>query len=366
MTNPPVDVQKLGQSIWLDNLSRSMIRSGELQRLIDADGVVGITTNPSIFEKAVSGGAEYDETISQWLDEENPEAIYEALALEDVAAAADILRPVYDRTDGLDGFVSLEVSPFIAHDTDATVRAARRLFAALDRPNVLIKIPATPAGIPAIEESIAAGVNVNVTLIFALSTYAQVAEAYIKGLERHAAQGAPMGRVASVASFFLSRIDTYVDRELPEGSPLRGKAAIASAKRAYAHFGRVFKSARFAALEREGARVQRLLWASTSTKNPAYPDLMYVEPLIGPDTVNTVPPQTLEAFKDHGTVALTLAEGLDEAEASMAALADAGVDMDAILQQLQDDGVEAFADSFRKLLDGVRARRDTLRAAQPA
>ncbi len=366
MANPPVDVQKLGQSIWMDNLSRDIIRSGELKRLIDEDGVVGITTNPSIFEKAISGSAIYDEAIARLLDKADPEAIYEALALEDVAAAADILRPVYDRTGGLDGYVSLEVSPFIAHDTEATVKAARRLFGALGRPNVLIKIPATPAGIPAIEESIASGVNVNITLIFALDNYAQVAEAYIKGLERRVAAGQPVDRIASVASFFLSRIDTYVDRELPEGSPLRGKAAIASAKRAYEHFQAVFEGERFAALREAGARVQRVLWASTSTKNPAYPDLHYVDPLIGPHTVNTMPPQTLVAFKDHGTVALTLAQDIDAAHHVMKRLAEAGVDMKKITQQLQDDGVEAFADAFRKLIDGVRARRDVLRTAQPA
>ncbi|GAB4448728.1 MAG: transaldolase [Anaerolineae bacterium] len=366
MTNAPVAVQEFGQSIWLDNLSRDIIRSGELQRLIDEDGVVGITTNPSIFEKAVSGGSGYDDTILRLLDEEDPHVIYEALALEDVAAAADILRPVYERTRGLDGYVSLEVSPFIAHDTEATVEEAQRLYKALGRPNVFIKIPATPEGIPAIEASIAAGVSVNVTLIFALQNYAEVAQAYIRGLERRKAAGEPVERIASVASFFLSRIDTYVDRELPEDSPLRGKAAIASARLAYAHFEATFRDARFRALEQAGARLQRVLWASTSTKNPAYPDLHYVEPLIGPHTVNTMPPHTLAAFKDHGTAALTLTQGLNEAHDLMQDLARAGVDLDAITAQLQADGVAAFADAFRKLLDGVRARRDALRAAQPA
>lgn len=366
MTNPPVDVQQFGQSIWYDNISRDLIRSGELQRLIDADGVVGVTSNPSIFEKAISHSDVYDATILRLLDEGDPEAVYEALALEDVAAAADLLRPVYERTGRLDGYVSLEVSPFIAHDTEATIQAASRLFHALNRPNVMIKIPATPAGLPAIEESIASGININVTLIFAIDNYAQVAEAYLKGLERRVKQGRPVDHIASVASFFVSRIDTYVDRELPDGSPLRGQAAVANAKLAYARFREIFESERFAPLRNAGARVQRVLWASTSTKNPAYSDLIYVEPLIGPYTVNTMPPQTLVAFKDHGKVALTITEGLDEAKDTMRRLAEAGVDMDRVTRQLQEDGVEAFASAFRALLDGVRARRDALRAAQPA
>lgn len=372
--NPPVDVQQYGQSIWYDNIRRSMIRNGELQRLIDEDGVLGVTSNPTIFQKAIGDSADYDADLEGLLGYE-PYTIFEHLAIEDIQTALDVFRPVYERTNGLDGYVSLEVSPLIANDTATTVSEAKRLFEALDRPNAMIKIPATEAGIPAIEEAIAAGININVTLIFSLQNYAAVAEAYIRGLERRKAAGHDVSKIASVASFFLSRIDTMVDRILDNNiraaqgrdlsrvalnNKLKGKAAIANAKLAYKHFHDVFYGERFKALRESGATVQRVLWASTGTKNPAYPDTMYVDQLIGPDTVNTVPPDTLKMFKDHGTVGPTLEEGLDEAEQTMDMLAEVGVDMEQITRQLQVDGVEAFSESFRSLLDQVDAKRNVL------
>lgn len=372
--NPPVDVQQFGQSIWYDNIRRSMITGGELQRMIDEDGVLGVTSNPSIFQKAIGDSPDYDTALEALLGYE-PYVIFEQLAIEDIQNALDLFRPVYERTGGRDGYVSLEVSPLIANDTETTVAEAKRLYEAVNRPNVMIKIPATDAGIPAIEEATAAGINVNVTLIFSLQNYRQVVEAYIRGLERRAAAGEDISHIASVASFFLSRIDTMVDRMLDNNiraaqgrdlsrvalnNKLKGKAAIANAKLAYKHFTEVFHGERFEKLREAGAAAQRVLWASTSTKNPAYPDTMYVDQLIGPDTVNTVPPETLKAFKDHGVVALTLTDGLGEAEQVMDMLAEVGVDMEQVTRQLQVDGVEAFAESFRNLLDQVDAKRNVL------
>ncbi len=377
------DLINLGQSIWLDYIRRSFITSGELQALIDR-GVRGVTSNPTILEKAIVGSTDYDEDLRRLVDEgKSVEEIYEALVLDDIRRAADLLRPIYEQTDGADGFVSLEVNPALAHDTEGTVAEARRLFAALDRPNVLIKVPATPAGVPAIETLIGEGINVNVTLIFSLAHYEAVAEAYIAGLEKLAASGGPstdsgrdVSKVASVASFFVSRIDTAVDRILEEtvrathASPLQGKIAIASAKVAYARFREIFSGPRWEKLAAQGARVQRPLWASTSTKNPLYPDTLYVDNLIGPDTVNTVPPATLQAFLNHGTVAPTLEAGLEEARAQLARLrsvapratAEPGVDLDAITQKLQDDGVAAFAKSFESLMASIAEKRDRLLA----
>lgn len=372
--NPPVDVQAFGQSIWYDMFSRRLIDSGELQRLLDEDGVLGMTSNPSIFQKAIGGSSDYDPAIATMLDLE-PYDIYERLAVEDIQRALDILRPIYDRTHRRDGYVSLEVSPLIAGDTESTVDEAKRLFKAVGRPNVMIKIPATPAGIPAIEEATAAGINVNITLIFSISNYLDVAEAYIRGLERLKEAGGDVSGVVSVASFFLSRIDVVVDQMLDNNikaalgrdvgrvsasNRLKGKAAIANAKVAFKHFLEIFDGERFAALRAAGAHNQRLLWASTGTKNPAYPDTMYLDSLIGRDTVNTVPPATLKAFKDHGTVAETLPEHIDEAERVMEQLAEIGVDLDKVTLQLQVDGVEAFSESFRDLLDQVDAKRNVL------
>jgi transaldolase len=354
------DLARLGQSVWYDNIRRAIIESGELQQLLD-DGVIGITSNPSIFEKAIAGSADYDEAIHALaVQGKMTETIYETVAMEDIARAADMLRSVYDATDGVDGYVSLEVSPTLAHDTAGTLADARRLFAALGRPNIMIKVPATPAGIPAIRQLISEGINVNVTLIFSLESYEAVMEAYIAGLEANTADD--LSRVASVASFFVSRVDAAVDALLAANgnTALQGKIAIANAKAAYKRFQEVFAGPRWAALVEKGARVQRPLWASTSTKNPAYPDTMYVDELIGPHTVNTMPPATLVAFNDHGTVAETLTAGLDEALAQLNQLAQVGVDLDAVTQQLQDDGVAAFAKSFESLLASVAQKKEAL------
>jgi transaldolase / glucose-6-phosphate isomerase len=372
--NPPVDVQQYGQSIWYDNIRRSLIRSGELKRMTEEDGVLGVTSNPTIFQKAIGDSPDYDSAMEHLL-ELDPYQIYERLAIEDIQNALDILRAVYDRTHGRDGFVSLEVSPLIANDTASTVSEAKRLYAAVNRPNTMIKIPATEAGIPAIEEVIAAGINVNVTLIFSIKNYEQVMEAYIRGLERRHQDGQSVTGIQSVASFFVSRIDAVVDRLLDNNilaaqgrdiervtlnNKLKGKAAIANAKLAYKRFRQIFDGERFAALRAAGAPVQRPLWASTGVKNPAYSDTMYIDSLIGADTVNTVPPDTLKAFKDHGTAAHTLNEGWDEAQDVMDMLAEVGVDLDQITQQLQTDGVESFSESFRSLLEQVDAKRNVL------
>jgi transaldolase/glucose-6-phosphate isomerase len=358
------ELAELGQSIWYDNIRRGLLDDGGLAALVEA-GVVGVTSNPSIFEKAIAGSTDYDEALGELAPTGMPVAgLYEALALEDIQRAADILRPVYDRTGGVDGYVSLEVSPSLAHDTAGTIAEARRLYAALDRPNVLIKVPATPAGIPAIEALIGEGVNVNVTLMFSLDHYDVVSEAYISGLERLAAAGRDLSKAASVASFFVSRVDGLVDRALEQAGnqDLQGKIAVANTKLAYARFREVFRGERWERLAAQGARVQRPLWASTSTKNPRYSDTLYVDTLIGPDTVNTVPPATLDAFLDHGTVALTLEADLEEARDQLARLAALGIDLDAITEQLQDDGVVAFADAFDSLLAGIAAKREQLRA----
>ncbi len=365
----------LGQAIWLDYIRRSLLTSGELQALVD-EGLRGMTSNPTIFDKAIAGSDDYDEDLHCLVaGGASVDDIYEALALEDIREAADILRPVFDRTGGLDGYVSLEVSPRLAHDTGGTVAEARRLFAALGRPNVMIKVPATAAGLPAIEMLIGDGLNINVTLIFALDQYRSVIEAYLAGLERRAAAGGDLSSVASVASFFVSRIDTAVDRQLDDLiasgqdhlQSLKGKAAVASAKVAYALFREIFGDpstrGRWQRLADQGARVQRPLWASTSTKNPAYPDTMYVDPLIGPDTVNTLPPATLDAFRDHGTVARTIEVSVEGARQHLARLAEVGVDLDAVCRQLLDDGVASFADSFESLLATIAAKRERLLAS---
>jgi len=356
------DLTQLGQSIWYDNIRRALINSGELQALLD-DGVMGVTSNPSIFEKAIAGSADYDEAIKALAGSaQSDEQIYESLALEDIRRTADLLRPIYEATNGVDGYVSLEVSPMLAHDTTGTIADARRLFTALDRPNVMIKVPATPAGIPAIETLISEGINVNVTLIFSLAHYEVVAEAYMTGLEKRALSGGDISRVASVASFFISRVDTAVDNALADMSNtgLQGKIGIANAKVAYGRFRQLFSGTRWAALAEKGAQVQRPLWASTGTKSPTHPDTLYIDQLIGPDTVNTVPPATLTAFRDHGTVAALLGENLDEAQTQLAQLAELGIDLDAITQKLQDDGVAAFAKSFAALIARVADKRQKL------
>ena len=358
------ELANLGQAIWLDYIRRTFITSGDLQALVD-DGLRGVTSNPSIFEKAIAGSSDYDQALHRLVDEgRSVEEIYEALTLDDIRQAADVLRPVYDATDGRDGYVSLEVSPTLAHDTAGTVEEARRLFKALDRPNVMIKVPATAEGIPAIERLIGAGINVNVTLMFSLDHYEAVSKAYLAGLEKLMAAGGDLSKVASVASFFISRVDRVVDPQLEKAgnTKLQGKIAVANAKLAYARFREVFSGPRWERLAGEGARVQRPLWASTSTKNPLYSDVLYVDHLIGPDTVNTVPPHTLNAFGDHGAVAVTVDKDVDGARAQVARLAELGIDLDAITQKLQDDGVAAFAKSFEALMASIAQKRERLLA----
>jgi transaldolase len=355
--------EQFGQSVWIDFISRDALDSGELARLVEG-GVVGLTSNPTIFEKAISSGKSYDADIAALASQGKPvKDAYEALAMADIASAADLLRPVYDRTDGLDGYVSLEVSPYLAHDTAGTIAEAKRLFADLGRPNVMIKVPGTPEGLPAIAELIGSGININVTLLFALDAYQAAALAYLDGLEDWAAKGGDVHRVASVASFFVSRLDTLVDKLLvghPREAELRGQAAVANAKLAYARFGGIFSGPRWQALATNGARVQRPLWASTSTKNPNYRDTIYVDDLIGPHTVNTMPPQTLEAFQDHGQLAQTVTGGVEEAQALLAALAGAGIDMDQVTQDLLRAGVASFSGSFDQLLDGLKGKMASL------
>ena len=356
------ELTKLGQSIWFDYIRRSFTESGALQDLIN-DGVRGVTSNPAIFEKAIAGSADYDDALQKYVkDDLSVDEIYEAIVLEDIAHAADLFLPVYKETNGLDGYVSLEVSPTLAYDTDGTIKDARRLFATLDRPNIMIKVPATPEGIPAIKTLIGEGINVNVTLMFNMQHYIDVAESYLQGLERYLADGGDLAKVASVASFFVSRVDTVVDRELEKkgNTELQGKIAIANAKVVYDKFLKIFSGPRWQKLADAGARVQRPLWASTGTKNPLYPDTLYVDQLIGEHTVNTIPPATLTAFRDHGTAAATLAQGMEEAKEQLARLHDLGIDLDGITEKLQKDGVASFADSFEKLMKAIAGKREQL------
>ncbi|GAB4479880.1 MAG: hypothetical protein Kow00124_26020 [Anaerolineae bacterium] len=356
------ELYALGQSLWYDNISRDLLQSGAIRAVID-EGITGLTSNPSIFQKAIKGGSAYDSQIAQLIKTtRDPKAIYEALAIADIRAAADMLRPVYDRTDHVDGYVSLEVSPLLASDTAGTLAEAERLWKAVDRPNLMIKIPATPEGIPAIEEALFRGLNVNVTLIFSLAMYEQVIEAYLRGLERRAEAGLPPTN-ASVASFFVSRVDTLVDKLLGDDDSLKGKAAVANARLAYQLFKRKFAGPRWEALAAQGARVQRPLWASTSTKNPAYPDTIYVDSLIGPHTINTAPPHTIEAFKDHGVVALTIEQDIDAAHQLMIDLAARGIDMTAVTDELLADGIAKFADPFNDLLAAIAGKVEQITAA---
>ncbi len=369
--NPLKQLAEQGQSIWLDYIRRDLITSGGLKRLVEEDGIRGVTSNPTIFDKAISGSTDYDDALRALLaaDPQAPVGkLYEPLAIEDIQMAADVLRPVYDATHGDDGYVSLEVSPHLARDTGGTIQEAKRLRAAVERPNIMIKVPATPAGIPAIEQLIADGINVNITLMFSMAHYEAVARAYVNGLERcaHPAE------VASVASFFVSRVDTLVDKELtakdtPEAKALLGKIAIANSKVVYRRFLEIFHGEGFVSLRQRGARVQRPLWASTGTKNPAYSDVLYVENLIGLETVNTLPPDTIDAFRDHGKVrGATVKEGLAEAEAVLARLPSAGVDLDAITEKLQQDGVASFAASFDQLMAALEKKRQTMSGAELA
>src|SRR5436190_4104790 len=360
-------LSELGQSVWIDFLSREMLQTGGLERLMRDDAVVGVTSNPTIFQKAISQGDLYDEQIRDCLDEhDEPKEIFWRLAETDIGNACDLLRPVWDGTGGKDGFVSIEVDPNLAGDTQATIAEARRLHEQIDKPNLYVKIPATKAGLPAIEEMIASGKNINVTLIFSLERYAEVAEAYIRGLERLAETGGDLSRVASVASFFVSRVDTEAGKRLDAGcghDELKGKLAVANAKLAYQRYKELFSGERWQTLAAKGASTQRCLWASTSTKNPEYSDVLYVDELIGPETVNTMPEETIQAFQDHGEVALTLEQGIDEAKRFFNQLAEVGIDYDDVTRVLEEEGVQKFADSFSELLDGIAAKRGELAAA---
>jgi transaldolase len=353
--NPLRRLAELGQSLWLDDIRRSWLRDGTLMRLIEEDGLAGLTSNPAIFAKSIAQGTEY-RAEAQSLARKGlaPGAIYETLALGDVRAAADLLRPVYEARGRTDGFVSLEVSPHLADDTDATLEEARRLWAAFDRPNAMIKVPGTRAGLPAIRTLIAEGVNVNVTLLFGLERYREVVDAFLSGLEQRVASGAPVDGVASVASFFVSRIDTLVDARLdamgtPEARKLRGEAAIASARCAYAIMQEWMAGERWRKLAQAGAHPQRLLWASTSTKDPAYPDTKYVEPLIGPNTINTMPRSTLDAYRDHGQPAVRVTDNLEGSRAILRALQELGIEPEAVSEQLEREGVRKFVEPFEEL-----------------
>ena len=366
--NALLALAEFGQSIWLDYTRRDLILSGELRRLIEEDGLRGMTSNPSIFEKAIVGSQNYEEDIrAMAFDGETPKMIYETLSQGDVQGAADEFRSVYDETDARDGYVSLEVNPHLAHDTKGTIVEARRLWRALKRPNVFIKVPATAEGLPAIQQLIGEGINVNITLLFGLPRYRQVAEAYIAGIEACLAQGKSVEHVASVASFFVSRIDTLVDPLLEKliaqggkaadvAKKVRGQVAIASAKMAYQVYKEIFQSERFQKLADRGARVQRLLWASTSTKNPEYNDLKYVESIIGSDTINTVTVETLDAYRDHGEPKASLEQDLEHAGWVLQRLPELGINIDQVTQQLEDEGVEKFNQSFDKLMDALRQK----------
>ena len=374
MINPLLQLKALGQSIWLDDIDREQLRSGLFGRLIDEDGLAGATGNPTIFEHSITHSSTYDEQMQHLLHGgKGSQEIYEALAIADVKMVADLLRPTYDRTGGQDGFVSIEVSPYLAHDTQATLGEVRRFWHTIDRPNLMVKIPATPAGIPAIRQALTEGININITLIFSIENYRQVVEAYLSALEERSVRGQDNSRIASVASFFVSRVDVLVDRlledkmksagasvEQSELKSLEGKAAIANARLAYQEFKRLFGGPRFETLEQRGARVQRPLWASTSTKNPAYRDVMYVEELIGPDTVNTMPLTTIENFRDHGHVRLSIEDHLLEAKTQLAALEEIGIHYNQVTQQLQEEGVQKFIDSFQKLFECIDKKRKML------
>jgi transaldolase len=356
-----------GQAVWFDTLSRDLIQSGELKRMMDEDAVTGVTSNPTIFQKALSSGDAYDEDLKKLLAEtDDPTEIFFSLALQDIRDAADVLRSAYDASKGVDGYVSMEVEPGIAYDTEKTFDQARWIAKEVDRPNLMVKIPATMPGLPAIEDCTAKGTSINITLIFSLDRYKAVVEAYLRGLERLVASGGDPSAVVSVASFFVSRVDSEADKRLDAvGHPeLQGRLAIDNAKLAYAHYLEVFNSDRWAYLEGKGATKQRCLWASTSTKNPEYRDVMYVEDLIGPETVNTMPLETIRAFQDHGEVrGDTVLEGVDEAHALLQKLAEAGVDYDDVTDTLEQEGVQKFCDSFELIVESIKAKRGSLAAA---
>jgi len=360
------EVAELGQSIWIDTLSREWLRTGELSRMMEDDAVTGVTSNPTIFQKAMAEGDWYDDQMRQvFADEDDLKETFLQLAITDIEEACDLFRSVWDGGDGKDGYISMEVDPNLAYDTAATIEEAARFHDWVERPNLYVKIPATAAGVPAIEEMVARGRNINVTLIFSLERHREVAEAYVRGLERFAEAGGYLSKVGSVASYFVSRVDTEADKRLDEaGHPeLKGKLAVANAKLAYQSYKEIFSGDRWNALVEKGATPQWCLWASTSVKNPEYRDVLYVEDLIGPGTVNTMPLETVEAFQDHGEVAVTLEDGIDAAKHVFEQVAEAGVDYDDVTDTLEREGVQKFIDSFTELLDGIESKRQQLIAA---
>ncbi|HLQ30996.1 MAG TPA: transaldolase [Ktedonobacteraceae bacterium] len=378
MTSPLFQLKAQGQSVWYDNIDRSQLVSGQFQRLLDEDGIVGVTANPTIFEKSISAGHAYDEQMNELIKEgKNTNDIYEALVIQDIRTVADKLRPIYEQAKGQDGFVSLEVSPDLAHDTEGSLSEARRFWKMVDRPNLMIKIPATPAGIPAIRRALTEGLNINITLIFSLQNYREVADAFISALEARLAEGKEISRIASVASFFVSRVDTLVDKLLDDKikvsldraeqqklKSLEGKAAIANARLVYQEFKKIFNSARFEAPKQHGAHEQRPLWASTSTKNPAYRDVLYAEELIGPKTVDTMPLETIQNFRDHGRVRYSIEDDIPGTHVVLDELEKIGIHYDQVTQQLQDEGVQKFADSFHKLFEGIAGKQKTIEQQQ--
>lgn len=374
-TNPVRKLQEINESVWLDNLSRNLIHSGELKRLIDEDGVTGVTSNPTIFQKAISGSKDYDASLRGLLEKgiRDEKELFLGLALEDVSRAAELFWPVYRRSGSMDGFISIEVSPDLAHDTEKTVAEARRLFSTIAKKNILVKVPGTKEGIPAIERLTSEGVNVNVTLLFSVKRYEEIAEAYIRGLEERNRQGEPIEEIVSVASFFVSRVDTLTDKLLEarqasatsEGERqkiqgLWGRTAVANAKVAYKKYREIFWGRRFQALPK--ARIQRILWGSTGTKNPQYSDVKYVDEMIGPDSINTLPDATLKAYIDHGKTQITIDQGLKEAEKFLGELKSIGVDIDRVTEELEKEGVKLFSDSFFSLLKEIAQKRDSFLA----
>ncbi len=380
MTNPLLQLKAHGQSVWYDTVDRAQLDNGLFKRMLEEDGVVGVTSNPTIFQKSISQGDAYDEQMTQLVrDGKSTSEIYEALAIRDIRTVADMLFPIYEKANRQDGFVSLEVSPDLAHDTEATLNEARRFWKMVDRPNLMIKIPATPEGLPAVRQALLEGININITLIFSIEDYRKVADAFISALEERNAEGKDISHIASVASFFVSRVDTLVDQLLEEKSKattdkaeqqklksLEGKAAIANARLVYQDFKSIFHSPRFETLKHSGAYVQRPLWASTSTKNPAYRDVLYAEELIGPNTVDTMPLETIENFRDHGQVRLSIEDDIQQAKDELAELEKIGLHYDQVTQQLQDEGVKKFADSFHELFRGIESKKQNIESKTSA
>jgi len=376
MTNPLLQLKAQGQSVWYDTVDREQLNNGLFKRLVDEDGIVGVTSNPTIFQKSISHGNAYDEQITQLIREgKSTGEIYESLVIRDIRTVADMLLPIYERANRQDGFVSLEVSPDLAHNTEATLAEARRFWKMVDRPNLMIKIPATTEGLPAVRQTLTEGMNINITLIFSIEDYRKVADAFISALEDRNAEGKEISHIASVASFFVSRVDTLVDQLLEDKikassdsaeqqklKSLEGKAAMANARLVYRDFKHIFHAPRFETLKHSGAHVQRPLWASTSTKNPAYRDVLYAEELVGPDTVDTMPLETIENFRDHGKVRLSVEDNIQQAKDELEELEKVGIHYDQVTKQLQDEGVQKFADSFHELFKGIESKKQNIQS----